>query len=211
MRRAAMLGRSRRSSFCRPQQPQGLPAAAVAKARPVPKPIHDNPRKGFFGHKETDESLPIGLSRTRSHGDLGRVGAQDKGGLRVDPEQAVLPRWRDARLGAVSTDAIQKWINELASTRSPKTVRNVYGVLRSALNVAVEHRYITGNPCEAVRLPKRSKAKGNSVFSAMGAEKGICRTGGFRAVMAAGALADKGRTRARARWPLLPFHEKTPP
>lgn len=76
----------------------------------------------------------------------------------------VLPRWRDARVGAVSTDAIQQWINELAETRSPKTVRNIYGVLRSALNVAVEHRFITSNPCEAVRLPKRSKAKRVMLF-----------------------------------------------
>jgi integrase len=76
----------------------------------------------------------------------------------------VLPRWREARIGALSTDAIQQWINELAKTRSPKTVRNVYGVLRSALNVAVEYRFITTNPCDAVRLPKRSKAKRAMLF-----------------------------------------------
>lgn len=71
----------------------------------------------------------------------------------------VLPRWKDARIGAVSTEAIQDWINELAAKRSPKTVRNVYGVMRSALNVAAERHYIAVNPCEAVRLPKRAKAK----------------------------------------------------
>jgi integrase len=71
----------------------------------------------------------------------------------------VLPRWQDARIGAVSAEAIQTWINELAAARSPKTVRNVYGVLRSALNISVERHYIAVNPCEAVRLPKRAKAK----------------------------------------------------
>lgn len=76
----------------------------------------------------------------------------------------ILPRWRDARVGAVSTNAIQQWINELATERSPKTVRNVYGALRSAMNVAVEHRFITSNPCDAVRLPKRSKAKRSMLF-----------------------------------------------
>jgi hypothetical protein len=55
----------------------------------------------------------------------------------------------------VSTDAIQQWINGVAQTRSPKTLRNVSSVLRSALNVAVGHPLITANPCDAVRLPKR--------------------------------------------------------
>lgn len=69
----------------------------------------------------------------------------------------LLPRWKDARIGAVDTASVQAWVNELAASgRSPKTVRNIYGALRSALNVAVEHRYTTVNPCEAVRLPKRS-------------------------------------------------------
>jgi integrase len=69
----------------------------------------------------------------------------------------ILPRWQDARIGAVDAGSVQAWINELAASgRSPKTVRNIYGALRSALNVAVEHRYITANPCDAVRLPRRS-------------------------------------------------------
>ena len=72
----------------------------------------------------------------------------------------VLPRWRDARVGAVSADAIQKWINELAASgRSPKTVSNVYGVMRSVMRVAVERHYVTVNPCDAVRLPRRNKRK----------------------------------------------------
>jgi integrase len=69
----------------------------------------------------------------------------------------ILPRWQDARIGAVDAASVQGWINELAASgRSPKTVRNIYGALRSALTVAVEHRYITTNACDAVRLPKRS-------------------------------------------------------
>jgi integrase len=69
----------------------------------------------------------------------------------------LLPRWQDTRIGAVDVASVQAWINELATSgRSPKTVRNIYGALRSAMNVAVEHRYITVNPCDAVRLPKRS-------------------------------------------------------
>jgi integrase len=48
-------------------------------------------------------------------------------------------------------------VNDLvASGRAPNTIRRVYGVLRSVLRVAVERHYITTNPCDAVRLPRRS-------------------------------------------------------
>jgi integrase len=66
----------------------------------------------------------------------------------------VLPRWTGVRIGAVSPEAIQEWINELAGKRHPNTVRRIYSVLRAVLKVAVERRYLTANPCDAVRLPR---------------------------------------------------------
>jgi integrase len=69
----------------------------------------------------------------------------------------VLPRWADAKVGAISAEVVQKWINDLAASgRNPKTVSNVYGVLRAVLNVAVERNYIPANPCAVVRLPRRA-------------------------------------------------------
>jgi integrase len=76
----------------------------------------------------------------------------------------VLPRWLDAKSGAVSTDAIQEWVNELASKRSPKTVTNIYGVLRSVMQHAITLRTRSDNPCDAVKLPKRSKGKRVMLF-----------------------------------------------
>jgi integrase len=68
----------------------------------------------------------------------------------------VLPRWRDARIGAVSAESIQEWVNELAASgRAPNTIRRIYGVLRAVLKVAVERHYLNVNPCDAVRLPRR--------------------------------------------------------
>jgi len=68
----------------------------------------------------------------------------------------VLDRWGDAKIGAVSAEAVQKWVNELAqSGRAPGTVAHIYGVLRSLLKLAVERHYIAISPCEAVRLPRR--------------------------------------------------------
>lgn len=72
-------------------------------------------------------------------------------------EKHVLPRWKDVKIGAVSPGAIQAWVNELAdSGRAPNTVRRIYAVLRGVMTVAVEHRYIAANPCDPVRLPRRS-------------------------------------------------------
>lgn len=72
----------------------------------------------------------------------------------------VLPRWRDAQTGAVSAEVIQAWVNELAAKLSPKTVRNVYGVMRSLMQFAVKRNFIGVNPCDSVKLPRRrSKGK----------------------------------------------------
>jgi integrase len=72
----------------------------------------------------------------------------------------ILPRWSDAQMGAVSAEVVQDWINELAAKLSPKTVRNVYGVLRSLMQFAVKRHLISVNPCDSVKLPRRrSKSK----------------------------------------------------
>jgi integrase len=72
----------------------------------------------------------------------------------------VLPRWREAQIGAVSAEVVQDWINELAAKLSPKTVRNVYGVMRSLMQFAIARHFITVNPCDSVKLPRRrSKPK----------------------------------------------------
>ena len=74
----------------------------------------------------------------------------------------VLARFGDAKVGAVSASAIQTWINELAVTRQPNTVRRIYTVLRSVLRIAVERGYVSGNACDAVRLPRKRLATGTT-------------------------------------------------
>lgn len=75
-------------------------------------------------------------------------------GYRAILNRHVLPRWTGVRIGAVSPEAIQEWINGLARKRHPNTVRRIYSVLRAVLKVAVERRYLTANPCDAVKLPR---------------------------------------------------------
>lgn len=57
------------------------------------------------------------------------------------------------RLRALKFAHVQAWVNELAKTRAPKTVRNAHARLRKALNVAVRKGYIDRNVAEGVELP----------------------------------------------------------
>lgn len=77
-----------------------------------------------------------------------------KAGYKAILNRHVLPRWSGVRIGAVSPEAIQEWINELAAERHPTTVRRIHSVLRAVLKVAIERRYLIANPCDAVRLPR---------------------------------------------------------
>jgi integrase len=68
----------------------------------------------------------------------------------------VLPRFGAARLSAITPDAVQRMVNDLAADHAPNTVRRVYTVLRSILALAVRRRYLATNAAEGVRLPKKA-------------------------------------------------------
>lgn len=72
-------------------------------------------------------------------------------GYKAILKRHVLRRWRGVRIGAVTPEAIQDWLNELACERHANTVRRIYSVLRAVMKVAVERRYLLANPCDAVR------------------------------------------------------------
>jgi integrase len=67
-------------------------------------------------------------------------------------------RFHRAKVGALSAEVVQRYMNDLSKTLAPKTIRNIYSILRSLLRVAVERRYIAANPCDSVRLPRRGSA-----------------------------------------------------
>lgn len=58
---------------------------------------------------------------------------------------------------------IQSWVNDLSKRQglSPQTVKNIFGNLKSALDVAKKQKMISENPCEDIILPpiKKYKAK----------------------------------------------------
>lgn len=62
------------------------------------------------------------------------------------------------RLDALDTHTIQRFYNSLiASGLSPKTVKNVHGILHCALQQAIACDYISRNPADACKLPKVTK------------------------------------------------------
>lgn len=59
------------------------------------------------------------------------------------------------KLENLDAHTIQKFYNTLAETGlSPKTIKNIHGVLHSALQQAIANDYIRHNPTEACKLPK---------------------------------------------------------
>mgnify|MGYP003289422556 FL=1 len=63
-----------------------------------------------------------------------------------------------ARLETLDTHTIQRFYNSLiASGLSPKTVKNVHGILHCALQQAIACDYIYRNPTDACKLPKVTK------------------------------------------------------
>lgn len=70
------------------------------------------------------------------------------------------------KLTSLTPVQVQKLINGVRSTKkttsgepiNPKTIKNVHGVLHSALHQAVLCGYLTSNPADRAILPRRSKA-----------------------------------------------------
>lgn len=69
----------------------------------------------------------------------------------------LVPALGAIKLSALNTPQIQKFYNALGKgdkPLSPKSIKNVHGVLHRALQQAVEVKYIMFNPSDACRLPR---------------------------------------------------------
>lgn len=90
---------------------------------------------------------------------------------RISPYLGKLP------LGSITTDHVQRWVSELNETLSPKSVRNLFNILRPALEQAVVNQKITRNPCVGVKLKSIVKQHGDvfdkkDIDSALAAARG---------------------------------------
>jgi integrase len=71
----------------------------------------------------------------------------------------VIPALGDRRIGDVTPADLQRFVNQLAKTHAPNTVRRVMDVTRNILNLAVARRYIVASPADPLRLPGKTKTK----------------------------------------------------
>lgn len=75
----------------------------------------------------------------------------------------IKPALGAVRLEALTTPAIQKLYNQLQKPQgdtpalSPKTIKNIHGVLHKALEQAVAVKYLRFNPADACKLPRVQK------------------------------------------------------
>ncbi|MFF1830674.1 tyrosine-type recombinase/integrase [Paenarthrobacter sp. NPDC058040] len=73
-------------------------------------------------------------------------------------------------IGAVPVDkldyrVIAQWVKAmLAKGRSPKTIKNVHGLISASMNTAEMLGYIARNPCRGVHLPSVEKAEDEMMF-----------------------------------------------
>ena len=63
------------------------------------------------------------------------------------------PRFGDQPVKTITTQAVQRAVNELAATHSSSSVRTYYGTLRTCLKFAVEREVISRTPCRSIKLP----------------------------------------------------------
>ena len=70
-------------------------------------------------------------------------------------ENHILPRFGKVRIGDITKDDVQQWVNELvASGLAPATVQKFHQLLARVLQDAVDARLLASTPCVRIRLPK---------------------------------------------------------
>lgn len=76
----------------------------------------------------------------------------------------IIPNLGAVKLDSLTTPMIQKLYNQLTSENqdsgkplSPKTIKNIHGILHKALQQAVENGVIRANPSDACKLPRVEK------------------------------------------------------
>ena len=96
---------------------------------------------------------------------LGSVKPRTLDSYRTTVETHLKPAFGAVKLDALATHEIQRFYNSLRKGQgprqplSPKTIRNVHGVLHKALQQAVELGYLRSNPATACKLPRVEKTE----------------------------------------------------
>lgn len=96
---------------------------------------------------------------------LGNVKPRTAESYRIIAKNHLKPKLGATRLDLLNAHTIQTFYNGLTSATeekkplSPKTIKNIHGVLHKALQQALRNKYINQNPAEACELPRVEKAE----------------------------------------------------
>ncbi|WP_256926310.1 tyrosine-type recombinase/integrase [Enterococcus crotali] len=72
----------------------------------------------------------------------------------------IIPTIGSIKLQKITQENIQAWVYQLAQQKfASGTIRNVFNILKNALNVAVKQNYLNENPCNSIVLPKTTTKK----------------------------------------------------
>ncbi len=94
-----------------------------------------------------------------------KLAPKTKAGYEAILNRHVLPRFGNAKLGAISPAAVQAYVTALATPvedggegKAHNTVRRIYSVTQAVFARAVQLRYLAVSPCDAVVLPADGRA-----------------------------------------------------
>lgn len=105
------------------------------------------------------KKITVGAWLDTWHADyLGSVKASTAAQYEYQLRVRIKPAIGAVKLSELTAPMIQRMYNNaVKSGLSPKSVRNLHGVMHKALDQAVELQYIRVNPCEACKLPRVEK------------------------------------------------------
>ncbi len=117
--------------------PVGLPAGTWA-----------DPAKGDVTfHEVAQRWLPTYVSRS------GKARGKAQHAAIVNGQRSLLRRWDNVRVGDITPEAVALWVNSMAMTRAPSTVRHYFYTLGLVLRYAQQQGLIRRDPTQAIPLP----------------------------------------------------------
>ena len=101
------------------------------------------------------------------------IQATTRAGYEEKIRTCIAPYIGKYQLQALNGEVMQDWVNRLVKEgKSPKTIRNAYNIVNSAMKKAKAERKISTNPCEGTELPNLVKYQAQ-VYDTNGIQKAI--------------------------------------
>jgi integrase len=71
----------------------------------------------------------------------------------------VLPAFGSVPLNRITRNAVQMWVDDMATRLAPRTVRDSYRILAGLLREAVRQGFLRQSPCQLIALPRLARGE----------------------------------------------------